>query len=132
MKAIKLLFVDDEVALVQMIKINLEAIKKYKVKTESNSQNALSAAKRFKPDFIFLDIMMPVLDGYGVLKLLKEDRETRSIPVIMLSAVTTDDAKIRSAGLFDEYYLEKPVSTETIEAVIEKIMSRKSGSANKP
>ncbi len=118
----KILIIDDEKDFTQMVKLNLEKSGRFEVFIENKSPHALAAAKRFTPDVILLDILMPEMDGFKVLELLKKDYNTISIPVVMLTAVMTDEAKAKSTSLYDEGYIEKPVTAEELEREIEKVM----------
>jgi len=118
----KVLIVDDEKDFTQMVKLNLEKTGKFEVEIENKSQNGLAVAKRVKPDVILLDILMPQIDGFKVLEQLKKDYSTISIPVIMLTAITTDEAKSKSTSLYDEGYIEKPVTAEVLEREIESVL----------
>lgn len=83
-----ILLVDDEESFTDMLKLNLELHGNYQVLVENDSLNALTTAKRAKPDLILLDAIMPGLDGFDVLDRLVEDPKTRSIPVFFLSAIS--------------------------------------------
>lgn len=118
----KILIIDDEKDFTQMVKLNLEKGGRFEVSIENKSPHALAAAKRYTPDVILLDILMPEMDGFKVLELLKKDYNTISIPVVMLTAVMTDEAKAKSTSLYDEGYIEKPVTAEELEREIEKVL----------
>ena len=118
----KILIIDDEKDFTQMVKLNLEKSGRFEVFIENKSPHELAEAKRFTPDVILLDILMPEMDGFKVLELLKKDYNTISIPVVMLTAVMTDEAKAKSTSLYDEGYIEKPITAEELEREIEKVM----------
>src|SRR5262249_59896317 len=83
----KILVVDDEDDILHFLELVLKE-KGYDVVTASSGHEALTAAQIEKPDLVLLDIMMPQMDGWEVLKLLRVDEETTHIPVAMLSART--------------------------------------------
>ena len=90
----------------------------YKVFTAENGKIGVEIAKKEKPDLIVCDIMMPVLDGYGVLHLLSKNEETSGIPFIFLTAKSekTDFRKAMDLGADD--YLTKPFDgTELLNSV---------------
>lgn len=120
----KVLVVDDEKEISDMLKSGLERTGKYEVITENNPLNALNSVKKNRPNLILLDILMPKMDGLKVLEKLKSDNATMPIPVIMLSGVTTEEAKQQAANLYNESYLEKRVSLQEIEAEIDKVLER--------
>jgi len=78
------------------------------------------------PDAILLDIIMPGKNGFEVLKILKNDPKTFSIPIIMLTAIETDEAQLTAVGLYAEDYLMKPVSSETLKNKIKEVFIRRS------
>ena len=91
---------------------------KYKVFTAKNGKEGVEIAKKEKPDLIICDIMMPVLDGYGVLRMLSKNTETASIPFIFLTAKAerSDFRKGMEMGADD--YVTKPFDdVELLNAV---------------
>ena len=78
----RILVVDDEPALTRMVKLNLERTGSYEVRTENQGSKAVQAAREFKPDLIFLDVMMPDMSGDEVSAQLKEDEELSRIKFI--------------------------------------------------
>ncbi|MFH1876279.1 MAG: response regulator [Candidatus Omnitrophota bacterium] len=123
----KVLIIDDEENFTKIIKLNLEATGKYDVFVENDSIRGLSSAKKNMPDVILLDILMPKIDGFELLRALKKDMPTIAIPVIMLTAVMADEAKAMAARLYDESYMVKPVAAEVLEKEIERVLARHSG-----
>jgi DNA-binding response OmpR family regulator len=116
----KILIVDDEEDILHFLELVLRE-KGYEVATAMNGQDALTKAQIEKPDLVLLDIMMPQMDGWEVLKLLRVDDETANIPVAMLSART--EAKDRVQGLQEGAidYICKPFSLAELLAKIETI-----------
>jgi putative two-component system response regulator len=110
----RILIVDDEeknFRLITAILKNLECL----FETAKNGKEAVLKTVTFSPDLIFLDIMMPEMDGYTVCKLLKDNPDTRHIPIIIVSALDdkTSKLKVLEAGAND--FLIKPIdSTEVI------------------
>ncbi len=120
----KILIVDDEKDLCAMLKVNLEQLSGYEVVTASDGREGLKAARERQPDLILLDIMMPGISGLEVLRRLKGDPKTLSIPVVMLSAVKDEESKQEAGRLYDEDYIEKPVRLDTLRSKIEEVLSR--------
>ncbi len=83
-KKVKVLIVDDDAFLSGIYATKLE-LDGFEVVTARDGEEGLKAAMREKPDLILLDVLMPKLDGFEVLKRLKADAETKPIPVIMLT-----------------------------------------------
>ena len=108
------LVVDDEKANINVL---VELMKKeYRILVANNGEKALAIASREKPDLILLDIMMPEMDGYEVLRHLKADSRTMEIPVIFLTAMSqiTDEEKGLNLGAVD--YIVKPISPSIMMA----------------
>ena len=113
----KILIVDDEDDILHFLELVLRE-KGYEVATASGGHEALTKAQVDRPDLVLLDIMMPQMDGWEVLKLLRVDDETSHIPVAMLSART--EAKDRVQGLQEGAvdYICKPFA---LQELLEKI-----------
>ncbi|MCD6447536.1 MAG: response regulator [Thermoplasmata archaeon] len=119
----KILIADDEPEIVDIVKRMLE--EKYEVITAYDGEECIEKAKKEKPDLILLDILMPKLDGWETLKRLKEDEETKDIPVSMLTALplTPDDTRDKPIDKI-ENYIVKPFKKETLIKKIEDIFER--------
>ena len=116
----KILVVDDEDDILHFLELVLRE-KGYEVVTASGGHEALTQAQIERPDLVLLDIMMPQMDGWEVLKLLRVDEDTSQIPVAMLSART--EAKDRVQGLQEGAvdYICKPFSLQELLGKIESI-----------
>ncbi len=121
----KILIIDDEVKFGQLVKMNLGQVSDFEVSLAASGKDGLKLAKKLKPDLILLDIIMPGLNGFEVLERLKNDRATREIPVVMLTAMDDDKMKIRSAQLYDEAYITKPISAGDLKSRIDEVLKRK-------
>lgn len=115
MDARKILIIDDEENFAAMVKMNLEEVGGYTVLTESKGLNAVSTVRQFKPDMIFLDIIMPDLSGVDVFADLKRDPLLSKIPVVFLTAIVSDKEVENKQGLIGgRPFLAKPVTTEKL------------------
>lgn len=101
------LVVEDETDIAALVELNLE-LDDYRVTTAANGQVALDVIEEQAPDVVLLDVMMPVLDGWQVLRQLKEDPATRQIPVIMLTALSEERDLIRGHLQGSVRYVTKP------------------------
>jgi len=119
----KILIVDDEEDFCYFVKKNLEAISNYEIITATKGKKGIQIARKEKPDLILLDIMMPGIDGFEVLKRLKGNEKTQNIPVIMLTAKDEDESKIKAIGSYCEDYIVKPVENIVLKAKIHKVLS---------
>jgi two-component system alkaline phosphatase synthesis response regulator PhoP len=103
----RILAVDDESDVLLVVKAGLEN-EGFQVLTASNGIDALDVAREERPDLIVLDVMMPKMNGFEVLRELKAGEATATIPVVMLTGLS-DSQKIRQAILSGtDYYVVKP------------------------
>ncbi|MCU7959854.1 MAG: response regulator [gamma proteobacterium symbiont of Bathyaustriella thionipta] len=117
----RILVIDDEAALTRMMKLNIEASGNYEVRTENSGKNAITAAREFRPDMIFLDVMMPDKSGDDVAADLKQDPVLKHIPFVFLTAiVTNEETGGHASEISGNTFLAKPVKKEELIATIEK------------
>jgi PAS domain S-box-containing protein len=88
----------------------------YDVELAGDGQSALEAAWRRRPDLVLSDIMMPRLDGFGLLRALREDAELRDVPIILLSARAGEEASVEGLDAGADDYLIKPFSARELLA----------------
>lgn len=122
-----ILVIDDDNDILNLIKIILSN-KGYDVSIAENGEDGIKLAIKNRPDLILLDIMMPVMDGWEILKMLHTDEQTRKIPVAMLTCKT--DVKNKLIGLQEGAidYITKPFSPEELVSRVNdvfKIFDRK-------
>jgi PAS domain S-box-containing protein len=86
------------------------------VQTVADGQAALEAIRAHRPDLVIADIMMPRLDGFGLLRAIREDAQLRDLPVMMLSARAGEEAKIAGLDVGADEYLVKPFSARELRA----------------
>ena len=86
----------------------------YRVETVQDGEAALRAARRDRPDLILTDVMMPHLDGFGLLRALREDSMLRNIPVVLLSARAGEEARIEGLNAGADDYVVKPFSAREL------------------
>jgi two-component system, OmpR family, response regulator len=121
----KILIVDDEESFTRLLKLNLEAGGTYRVRTENRAPHAVSAAKEFRPDLIFLDVMMPEMDGGDIASVLRADPEMKHIPIVFLTAaVKKEEVNSRGGEVGGFPYLAKPVDVETVIACLRTHLGR--------
>ena len=109
----RVLVVDDEEGIRVLCRVNLE-LGGYDVLEASNGLEALEVARSQRPDLIFLDVMMPKMDGWQVLQHLKEDAATASIPVVLLTARTSEEDQMKGWGEGILEYLSKPFNPQLL------------------
>lgn len=122
----KVLIIDDEEHIVELIKYNLES-NGFDTVEAYNGKDGIRLAKAEKPSLILLDLMLPIMDGLDVCKNLRRDEDTRSIPVIMLTAKSEEIDKILGLELGADDYITKPFSVRELVARIKAVL-RRSGS----
>jgi two-component system alkaline phosphatase synthesis response regulator PhoP len=118
----KILAVDDERHIVRLIQVNLERAG-YQVVTAFDGPEALKKVQSEKPDLVVLDVMMPKMDGFEVLKRLQANPETREVPVIMLTAKAQDADVFRGWASGVSAYLTKPFNPLELITFVKRIFS---------
>ena len=116
----KILAVDDERHIVRLVEVNLQRAG-YEVVTAYDGREALEKVKAEKPDLVVLDVMMPYMDGFEVLKNLKADPTTAEIPVIMLTAKAQDADVFRGWQSGVDCYLTKPFNPMELLTFVKRI-----------
>ena len=96
---------------------------RYETVEAANGREALNMAKGQLPDLILMDIMMPLLDGFTVCKLLKDDPETKRIPVLICTAKNRKEDLVAAIKSGAEDYIIKPFTKETVLGKIEKALA---------
>lgn len=120
----RILIVDDEPLNVDYLQQELEG-PEFQILTASDGRQALERVASEPPDLILLDIMMPVMDGFEVLRRLKASAETRNIPVIIISAASDVNSVVKGIGLGAEDYLPKPFQPTLLRARISSSLENK-------
>ncbi|MFC1904621.1 response regulator transcription factor [Chloroflexota bacterium] len=119
----KVLVVDDDVKTVELVKLYLNR-DGYKVLTANDGVEALSLARESHPNLIVLDLMLPGLDGLRVCQALREESD---VPIIMLTARTTDQDKLTGLDLGADDYVTKPFSPRELAARVRAVLRRLPG-----
>ena len=119
----RILIADDEADILRMVKFRLTN-SGYNVLEASNGGTALELVIQEQPDLVLLDVMMPVMDGFQVLRQLQENIRTRQIPVIMLTAKGQERDVVTGLQYGAVDYVTKPFSFPELEARIKIALSR--------
>jgi two-component system OmpR family response regulator len=117
----RLLVVDDEPNIVELLSASLRYAG-FEVATARNGNEALTVARDFRPDLVVLDVMMPGLDGFGVVRRLRSTGDR--LPVLFLTARDATEDKITGLTLGGDDYVTKPFSLEEVLARIRAILRR--------
>jgi two-component system, OmpR family, alkaline phosphatase synthesis response regulator PhoP len=118
-----LLLADDERDIIDFLRYNLEK-EGFRILTARNGNEALAQAKQH-PDLILLDVMMPEMNGHDVMRALKADPETASIPVIFLTAKSSELDEVIGLELGADDYVTKPISVPKLIARINSSLRKK-------
>ena len=116
----KVLVVDDDVKTVELVKLYLNR-DGYRVLTAFNGNDALQMARESHPDLIVLDLMLPGMNGLDVCRTLRGESE---VPIIMLTALTTDDDRLKGLNLGADDYVTKPFSPRELAARVRAVLRR--------
>jgi len=119
----KILLVDDEKDLVEMVKMRLEA-SGYEVIPAYDGQEGLEKARRENPDLIILDIMLPKMDGYKVCRMLKFDEKYKKIPIIMFSARAQESDQLTGREVGADGYIVKPFEPAVLLNKIQEFLGK--------
>lgn len=118
-----LLIVEDEETLVTLLRYNLEK-EGYRVAVAKNGEDALMLAREETPDLVLLDWMLPLLSGIEVCRQLRRGRETRNVPILMLTAKGEEENKVRGLDTGADDYMTKPFSPSELVARIRALLRR--------
>jgi len=119
----KILVVDDEPDLVELVKDILER-NDYSVISAGNADLAIKKVRESKPDLIILDLNLPGIGGIEVCRILKKDKKTSSIPIIMLTVKSAESDKIAGLEAGADDYVTKPFSTGELVARVRAVLRR--------
>lgn len=119
----KILVIDDDIAINELIKVNLE-LAFYSVISAFDGNKGYALAKQEQPDLIVLDVMMPEVDGYTVAKRIRENPLTKDVPIIMLTALNMLQNKAQGFDIGVDDYLCKPFEMEELLMRIKALLKR--------
>ncbi len=115
-----ILIVDDESRMRRFIRMNME-LEGYQVFEAENGIQALDQIRQHTPDLVIMDVMMPKMDGFETLKLL---REISTVPVILLTVKSDEEDKIHGLGLGADDYVTKPFSPRELSSRVSAVLRR--------
>jgi len=120
MPPLKVLVCDDERHIVRLIQVNLER-HGYTVVTAFDGKEGLEKIRSEKPNLVVLDVMMPYMDGFEVLKNLRREPDTENLPVIMLTAKAQDKDVFEGYHYGADMYLTKPFNPMELVTFVKRI-----------
>jgi len=119
----RILVVDDDPDILQFVQMNLE-LDGFRVDVADGGQSALDQAAERPPDLMLLDIMMPEIDGLTVLRRMRSDPPTASVPVIILTARSLAEDRVKGLDLGADDYITKPFDLEELVARVRTVLRR--------
>ena len=120
--AVKILVCDDERSIVRLIQVNLER-QGWQVVTAYDGKEGLEKIMSEQPDICVLDVMMPYMDGFEVLKNLRREPSTQKLPVVMLTAKAQDKDVFEGYHYGADVYLTKPFNPMELVTFIKRIIA---------
>jgi len=119
----KILVVDDDVSILELIKINLELMG-HEVITSTNGTMGFALAQQELPSLILLDVMMPDVDGYTVAQRIRQHKDTKDIPILMLTALGMLQNKVQGFDSGVDDYLVKPFELDELKVRVRALLRR--------
>ncbi len=124
-----ILSVDDEQDVTDLVQFHLTRAG-YEVLTAATGREALATVAARRPDLILLDLMLPDIDGFGVCEILRRDSATAAIPIVLLTAWATTDARSLGLELGALDYLTKPFSPRDLTTRVQQLLNLRTDSAH--
>lgn len=119
----KILVIDDDIAINELIKVNLE-LNGYNVLQAHDGTTGFAIAKQELPDLIILDVMMPEVDGYTVAQRIRQNPTTEETPILMLTALSQLNDKVKGFDIGVDDYLVKPFEMEELQVRVRALLKR--------
>lgn len=119
----KILVIDDDIAINELIKVNLE-LNGYNVLQAHDGTTGFAIAKQELPDLIILDVMMPEVDGYTVAQRIRQNSTTEETPILMLTALSQLNDKVKGFNIGVDDYLVKPFEMEELQVRVKALLKR--------
>lgn len=119
----RILVVDDEPDILSILVHQLSR-EGYRVSTAVNGQSAIVAAVSEPPDLVVLDLMLPIVDGYEVLRTLRRDARTASVPILLLTARKEEEERVQGFEYGADDYVTKPFSARELALRVKALLRR--------
>jgi len=119
----KVLVVDDEADIVELVAFTFRK-RGHEVLTAENGQEAIHQARANVPDVIVLDVMLPEMDGFTVCEILRREQATAGIPILLLTARSTELCRVIGLDAGANDYMTKPFSPRELEQRVELLLQR--------
>jgi two-component system cell cycle response regulator DivK len=119
----KILYVEDNEDNVYMLKMRLELLGDFEVVAAPDGEQGCAMALSERPDVILMDLEMPVVDGWEATRRLKDDPQTRDIPIIALSAHALAGEREKALGAGCDEFDTKPIEFERLVATLRRVLA---------
>jgi DNA-binding response OmpR family regulator len=116
----KILIADDELIMLKIIELRLKK-DGHEVIVTSNGQEALEKIKQEDPDMIIADIMMPFTSGLEIVAVVKQDKQRRNVPIIILSSMGQENVVLEAFNLGADDYITKPFSPNELSMRVKRL-----------
>ena len=118
----KVLLADDEEDILMLVSATLGGDERYELLLARDGEEALTRARDESPDLIFLDVMMPKMDGFEVCRTLKADAATKEIKIVMLTAMAQEADRTKADDAGADFYFSKPFSPTSLLDKVEELL----------
>lgn len=126
-----ILVIDDEMHILELVKYNLEK-EGYNIIVSTRGEDGLDTIERVRPDLVILDLMLPDIDGLEICKRIRENNSTAALPVLMLTARSSETDKVLGLETGADDYLTKPFGVRELTARVKALLRRFSRSPEEP
>jgi DNA-binding response OmpR family regulator len=123
----KILVVDDEEDMVQLVSYNLR-VNGYEVLSANTGLDALAKARKSLPNLIILDLMLEGMDGYSICEILRSQPATADLPIIMLTALSGQIARLNGLAAGANEFLTKPFSPQQLVLSVKRVLEKQAKS----
>ena len=117
-----IIYIEDEPEMIDLVRLILNR-KGYEVKGALGGQEGLDLIRSYHPDLVLLDLMMPEIDGFAVCETLRSNPMTASVPIIILTAVTSQMSRFSGLEVGADDYLTKPFSPKQLVARVNEMLA---------
>ena len=119
----KILVIDDDTAIIELIKVNLE-LAGHEVMQAYDGTTGFALCKQEMPALVVLDVMMPEVDGFTVAQRIRKNENTKEIPILMLTALSQINDKVKGFNIGVDDYLVKPFEMEELQVRVRALLKR--------
>jgi DNA-binding response OmpR family regulator len=120
----KILIIDDDPEILDLLRLYFKAVN-YEVIESQEGLRGLELARTLSPDLIILDILLPEISGLKMCRILKRDKETKNIPIIILTALSDEETKIESLESYANAFISKPIDKKAIIDKVSELITKK-------